>query len=173
VLASVDEADIVKVALNQKVIITADAIPNRQFAGKVVRIATKGTDVSNVVTFEVKIELTGDTEDLLKPEMTVNVQVISVEHGEAMLVPANAIIRENGKDFITIVKPGGAREKRTVQTGLTDEDNVEVLGGVSLDEKVVIQNEQPSKFSNEKADRPERSDSKGDASKSDSKKSGK
>src|ERR1051325_879382 len=57
VLASVDESDIGHVTLDQDVNITADAYAGRTFKGKVVRIATKGVNVTNVVTFEVKIEV--------------------------------------------------------------------------------------------------------------------
>ncbi|MCX6999121.1 MAG: efflux RND transporter periplasmic adaptor subunit [Candidatus Sumerlaeota bacterium] len=51
VLASVDESDIGKVDEEQDVLITADAYPEKFFSGKVVRIATKGVNASNVVTF--------------------------------------------------------------------------------------------------------------------------
>src|SRR5439155_4332181 len=53
VLASVDESDIGTIVVDQPAIITVDAYPGRQFKGKVVRIATKGVNVTNVVTFEV------------------------------------------------------------------------------------------------------------------------
>ena len=58
-LASVDESDVGTVELGQEVSITVDAFANRRFTGKVVRIATKGLSTSNVVTFEVKIEILG------------------------------------------------------------------------------------------------------------------
>ena len=57
VLAAVDESDIGRVREGQNVDITVDAHPGKKFAGKVVRIATKGNVANNVVTFEVKIEV--------------------------------------------------------------------------------------------------------------------
>lgn len=59
VLASVDESDIGKIRLGQPATITVDAYPSTQFVGKVVRIARKGVNTQNVVTFEVKIEVLG------------------------------------------------------------------------------------------------------------------
>ena len=59
VLASVDESDIGKVEVGQPATILVDAYPSMQFAGKVVRIASKGVNTQNVVTFEVKIEVLG------------------------------------------------------------------------------------------------------------------
>ena len=57
ILASVDESDIGKVKIGQDVSITVDAYKDKKFAGKVVRISTAGVSISNVVTFEVKIEV--------------------------------------------------------------------------------------------------------------------
>lgn len=59
-LASVDESDIGRVRVGQDVRITADAYSGRTFIGKVSRIATRGVNLSNVVTFEVKIEVLGE-----------------------------------------------------------------------------------------------------------------
>ena len=60
VYASVDESDIGRVQLGQSVDITADAFAGRRFRGVVSRIATKGTNTSNVVTFEVQIRVLSD-----------------------------------------------------------------------------------------------------------------
>lgn len=57
VLAAVDESDIGLVQAGQKVMISADAFPDRRFGGTVERIALKGENNANVVTFEVKIEV--------------------------------------------------------------------------------------------------------------------
>ena len=60
VYAAVDESDIGRVQLGQSVNIDADAFPGVTFDGNVTRIATKGTNTSNVVTFEVQIEVLGE-----------------------------------------------------------------------------------------------------------------
>ena len=73
VLVSVDESDIGKVAGGQAARITVDAYPDEVFKGEVVLVATKGLLTSNVVTFEVKVEVTGDNRTLLKPEMTAKI----------------------------------------------------------------------------------------------------
>ncbi|MFH1539749.1 MAG: HlyD family efflux transporter periplasmic adaptor subunit [bacterium] len=57
VVSSVDESDIGSVRPGQEVEITADAFPDQRFRGVVDRIAPKGQNVSNVVTFEVRIEV--------------------------------------------------------------------------------------------------------------------
>jgi multidrug resistance efflux pump len=99
VLASVDESDIGNVmdpargAEKQKVRVTADSFPGQVFEGYVVRVATKGVNTSNVVTFEVKIEITSENRTLLRPEMTGTASIICAARPDALTIPASAFSR--------------------------------------------------------------------------------
>jgi HlyD family secretion protein len=98
VLASVDESDIGLVLdpargdEQQKVRITADAFPDKTFDGRVVRVATKGVNTSNVVTFEVKIEVTSNNRSFLRPEMTCTAKIICADSPDVLSIPATAFI---------------------------------------------------------------------------------
>jgi HlyD family secretion protein len=146
ILASVDESDIGHVALDQDVNITADAYAGRTFKGKVVRIATKGVNVSNVVTFEVKIEVLDDAKRLLKQEMTANVQIVAAQRDDVVLVPAQAVSRKQGEVHATVVTESGRTEERTVKLGLNDGDNWEVLEGLKEGEVVQLKPEAQSRW---------------------------
>lgn len=136
ILASVDESDIGKVELGQKVIITADAFPEQRFFGKIERIATKGINISNVVTFEVKIEVLGRKKSLLKPEMTANVEIIVGEKEEALLVPSEAVLRKKREHFVRVMKDDGSVEKRPVQAGMSDGVVTEITSGLNQGDTV-------------------------------------
>jgi HlyD family secretion protein len=138
VMASVDESDIGQVKVGQTVDITADAFPGKHFGGKVVRIATQGVNTTNVVTFEVKIEVTSENKGLLKPQMTANVQIIEANKPNVITVPMLSIIRKQHKTYVTIVKPDNSTEEREVQLGIDDGDNQEVLSGISAGESVLV-----------------------------------
>jgi multidrug efflux pump subunit AcrA (membrane-fusion protein) len=139
VLASVDESDIGQVKLDSTCLVTADAFPGKRFRGKVVRIATKGVNTSNVVTFEVKIEITGENKSLLKPEMTTNCQIVSAQKDDVLIVPTQAVTRKDRRTTVaTVVLPGGKQEERTVTTGLSDGDNYEITDGLAEGDTVVV-----------------------------------
>jgi RND family efflux transporter MFP subunit len=146
VLASVDESEIGKVKLDQPVNVTADAYPGRKFHGQVVRIATKGVNVSNVVTFEVKIEVMDEKKTLLKPEMTANVQIIAAQKDDVPVVPAAAVVRKQGKLYATVVGTSGVNEEREIQVGLGDGERWEIVKGLAEGETVVVRNEAQSKW---------------------------
>jgi HlyD family secretion protein len=139
VLASVDESEIGQVALGQRVVITADAFPSRMFQGEVVRIATRGEAVTNVVTFEVKIEVAGQDKEKLKPEMTANVEIVVAEADDTLLVPAEAVLRDGFQRYVqlpgTEEQPG---EKREVTAGIDDGFQIEILAGLQEGDEVVV-----------------------------------
>jgi len=143
VLASVDESYIGEVTVGQRATITADAYPGKRFRGEVVRIATKGANLSNVVTFEVKIEVMGEDKALLKPEMTANVDVICAEKKDALLVPVDAVTVKGGKHVVTLAagKANGADpkgEEKQVEIGITDGQKTEIVSGLKEGDTVVV-----------------------------------
>jgi HlyD family secretion protein len=137
VLASVDESDIGGVQVGQPVDITADAFPGKYFTGKVVRIALTGVNTSNVVTFEVKIEVTSANKDLLKPQMTANVEIIEQSKSNVVMIPMMAIARRGWKTFVNLLKPDNTTEEREVTLGINDGENQEVTSGLSGGEQIL------------------------------------
>ena len=139
VVAAVDESDIGKVRESQTVTITADAYPGKTFQGQVVQIATRGVNASNVVTFEVKIEVLGDEKALLKPEMTANVEVLTAAKDDAVLVPAEAVVHKGrGKQIVTVVGKGGSKEEVDVTSGLSDGTKTEIASGLTEGQTVLV-----------------------------------
>jgi multidrug efflux pump subunit AcrA (membrane-fusion protein) len=137
VLASVDESDIGRVQVGQSAIITADAFPGKEFEGRVLRIATQGVNLNNVVTFEVKIEVIGKNKSLLKPEMTTNVIIIIEQKDDVLLIPSEAVLRKAG-GYVAEVMKDGVKEERKVRGGINDLTMLEIVDGLSEGEVVVI-----------------------------------
>jgi len=142
VLASVDESDIGRVELGQNVIITADAFPRERFSGKIERIGTKGVNISNVVTFEVKIELLGTNKSLLKPEMTTNIEIIFAEKEDVLLVPSGAVLNKDDQHFVRVMIDDGSVKERPVQVGISDGVLTEITGGLNKGDMVVYRPEE-------------------------------
>jgi HlyD family secretion protein len=88
---NISEADVGNVAVGQDATFTVDAYPEKKFRGKVSEIRNAPTTISNVVTYDVVIQV--DNKDLkLKPGMTANVSVL-VAHKEGVLKIPNAALR--------------------------------------------------------------------------------
>lgn len=158
ILASVDESDIGEVREGHKSKITVDAFPGEEFTGTVVRIASKGTNVSNVVTFEVKIEVESDNKALLKPEMTANVSISVAAAENALTAPIRAISRKGKDGFITVVTGEGPEEKQEqvpVKTGINDGVRIELTeGGKEGDRVLLVRSDDESRWRNQSNPRP-------------------
>jgi HlyD family secretion protein len=138
--ANVDESDIGKVKLGQRATITCDAYPGRRFRGKVVRIATKGTNNNNVVTFEVKIEVEGEGKELLRPEMTANVEIQADRKEDVLLLPNEAVQFGRMGYFVETAKADDPTTtvRKQVKIGITDGLQTEIVEGVTEGEEVIV-----------------------------------
>ncbi len=141
-MATVDESDIGEVRVGQRASIKVASFPNRIFVGKVVRIATKGVNSSNVVTFEVKVEVLDEHKDLLRPEMTGSVVVVEAEKADVLTSPAAAISRRGGQAYVTMADG----KSRQVATGLEGPDMVEITSGLAAGERVVVTADLPTRW---------------------------
>lgn len=138
VLVSVDESDIGIIEAGQPARITMDAYPDISFRGEVVRVATKGVTVSNVVTFEVKVEVKGKHRQWLKPEMTANVDITVVDKDDVLLLPVQAVARQRREQFVTLKLDDEQTERRLVDIGSNDGLNIEIKSGVVEGDEVVM-----------------------------------
>lgn len=144
--ASVVEADIAKVKEGQNVRFTVDSYSDDYFYGTVTQVRDEATTTSNVVTYTVVIGI-DNTDMKLKPGMTANVEIITAEEKDVILVPNQALRfyiddSDNAKRYkdrgVWIMK-NGKPERVVVKIGVSDEDNTQILeGNIKLGDEVII-----------------------------------
>lgn len=150
VIADVDEADIGEVKEGQRVTFTVDAFPNDTFNGQVTQVRQEATTESNVVTYEVVISAPNN--DLkLKPGLTANVTIFTMEKKNVLAVPSKALrFTPNehlmGKDEVIAdcegnekvwTKEGKNLKAYPVKTGTTNGTLTEILSGVKAGTAVI------------------------------------
>jgi len=139
VLASVDESQIGNVRVGQGVDVTVDAFSREKFKGSVVRIATTGANVSNVITFEVKIEVLSENKSMLKPEMTANVEIVVAEKADVLRIPMAALSRTPDGAFVNVKRSDGrVQERAPVDVGVSDGTDIEIVSGLEESDAVYL-----------------------------------
>ena len=129
------ERDYARIAVGQEAEIHVDALPAERFLGEVVRIAP----VLDVQTRTAVVHLRIDNlESRLKPGMHARVSVIVDRRQNARLLPIAALLERDGQPavFVLVGEPPVA-EKRTISVGLTNDKSVEVLSGLSPEDRIV------------------------------------
>lgn len=122
--------------MGQEATVTVDAYPESMMNGTVQRVATKGVVTSNVVTFEVKVEVTSRRKNLLKPEMTANVSITTVDKPDALLLPVEVVNRRGPKTFVLLSGEGGKPTEQEVKIGDSDGENIEIIEGLQAEDEV-------------------------------------
>ncbi|MDD2212047.1 MAG: efflux RND transporter periplasmic adaptor subunit [Clostridia bacterium] len=140
VVVFVNEYDAIKVKKDNLVEIYSDALEGKIYRGYVSQIAPlaeiKQTSIGLENKVKVKITLEERAEEF-KPGFTVNVNIPLDKKPQALLVPSNAVLEEEGKSIV-FVYDNGLAERREVQKGLSTDLFQEITAGLQEDEIVII-----------------------------------
>jgi len=129
------EKDIAKVKKGQRVRILVDAYPEKIFPGEVSEIASQ----VNPLTRKLKIDIEVINEEhLLKPGMFARVEIITREHENILVVPLKAVLEKEEQKVVLTVRENKAKMV-PVETGINDDENIEIRKGLALGEKVIIE----------------------------------
>jgi HlyD family secretion protein len=134
--AFVDEPEIGKLQVGQRVSLTWDAIPGRTWDGVVAHVPT--TVVSRGTRSVGEIVLNVDNQDLkLLPNVNVNVMITTARQDNALTVPREAVVQESGKHYVYVINDG--RLKRTeVQTAISSLTRIQVVKGLQDNQTVAL-----------------------------------
>ncbi len=138
VMANVLEKDVGLVRVGMKAKILTDAYPEKPFEGTVVRI-NKALDLATrTLQAEINIPNPGH---LLKPGMFAKIQMILKEEPNALTIPREAVLQQDGKDFVFAVE-GSQAFRKPVITGIEQEDLIEIVEGVKEGDKIVVRGQE-------------------------------
>lgn len=132
----VPEAQIGKVATGQGISMQTSAYPDRSFAGTVVRVLPSLNATARTLTVEAEVP-NGD--GLLKPGQFATVRITQSQPENAIMIPAAAVKTEGDLNKIYVIVDGAARE-RLVQTGLLENDLIQIKQGLNEGDTVAISN---------------------------------
>lgn len=151
--AEVGETEVVGVRVGQTARVKVDAIPDREYRGRVVEIgssaAVRQGAGAGVRYFKVKVAVE-DADDRLRPGMTAQVSIVTSTATRVVAVPIQSVVErvpgakdpeadagdQPKKKYALVVKDGKARQTE-VTTGISDATHVAILAGVRAGEEVV------------------------------------
>ena len=136
VKAQVDETDIGSIRIGQSVNIELDAYPGQAIPGKVEHVAFESKTVSNVNIYEVDIA-PGRVPKFFRAGMSATVNFVLQERDNILVLPLNAVKKIGNQSYVFIQKKNKT-EALQIKTGLENNTNIEVAGGLSEGDEVVI-----------------------------------
>ena len=138
------EVDINSVSLGQAVVLSFDAILEKEYHGKLIKVGRIGQDVQGVVNFIVTVELT-DADEFVRPGMTAAVNIVVKEIENTILIPNKAVRLVDGERVVYVLRDG-LPEMIEIRLGASAEA-MSVLASNTLEEGDLIILNPPSTFS--------------------------
>lgn len=141
--AFVDEPELGPVAPGQRVLITWDALPNRQWEGRTEQIPKTVVPRNTRSVGEVLCSVDNSSRDLL-PNANVSVQIIVHQAKNALVVPRGAVRDDGQHRYVYVVEEtglGGATQilrRREIQIGINSATSFQVLQGLNEGEEIAL-----------------------------------
>ncbi len=148
----VDETEVVHLAAQQKVVLHVDAIPGREYTGKVVEIGSSGyskPSQPDVTFFQTKV-LFDAPDEALRPGMSARAEIQVSTHAEALAVPIQSVVerKPKGADVaaggkkpqpvsVVFLIVDGKVKSVPVESGISDATDVEIVSGLAGGEQVI------------------------------------
>lgn len=139
----VPEADINRIAVDQPVVMSFDAILGKEYNGKIVEVGRVGTTVTGIVNFKVTIELS-DIDSEVLPGMTAAVNIVISQLEDVLLVPNRAVRLKDGQRVVYLLKLG-VPTAVPIEIGAQSDLTSQILSGEVQEGDTVVLNP-PTQF---------------------------
>jgi multidrug efflux pump subunit AcrA (membrane-fusion protein) len=125
----INEIDIAKIKVRQKVTLSIDAFPDKELKGEVISVANIGQPMpkSDSKVFAVNIRVYGSDPDL-KPAMTTGNLIQTGVYKDKLYVPSEAVFETDSTKFVYLKKSKPVRQ--LVDVGEENEDYIIINKGV-------------------------------------------
>lgn len=143
----VDEAEVGKIKKGTVLEVSLGAIEKKKYPAKLTFIAPKGTEENGAVQFKIKADVTLDDQYFVRAGYSANANIVLAKK-DSVLAIKEALLqfdKKNDKPYVEIEKGDQEFEKKDVELGISDGINVEILSGVTKDDKIKIWNKTSKK----------------------------
>lgn len=139
VKADITEADAGQIAAGQKVLITASALPDEKYYGKVAEIGLEAVSKikNSSETTAIPVVVSVNNGKLLRPGFSVDLEITTAIDKKALVVPYEAVVDKKGYTQVYVVRNGKVHLQK-VKTGISDSLVIQIVSGVNKDDKVVL-----------------------------------
>lgn len=134
----VDETEVGKLREGMPLILTIGAIDSDKFDAALEHISPKGVLENGAIQFEIRAEVRLKENVFVRAGYSANADIVLARRDSVMTLGEGLLQFENEQPFVEIETGPGVFEKRFVKTGLSDGIRIEVLEGLTMDDKVKV-----------------------------------
>lgn len=138
----VDEADVDKLKIGMPLTINLAAIKNKDFEAKLRFVAPKGNEETGAVQFTIKADVYQDENYYVRAGYSANASMV-LERKEDVLAIKEILVqfdKETEAPYVEVETGEQQFERRDVELGISDGIQVEILSGLTKDDKIKVWN---------------------------------
>ncbi len=132
----IDESEVGKLSEGMNLIMHIGAIENQTFKAVLEYISPKGEKENGAMQFEIKAAVQLQDSLFIRAGYSANADIVLARKDSVLAIPESLLIFEDGKQFVEVEKTEQNFEKTEVKTGLSDGINIEILSGITKDDKL-------------------------------------
>lgn len=137
----VDESDVGKIKLWMDLILSIGAIEEEKFEASLEYIAPKGAEDKGAVQFEIKARLKLKSSHFIRAGYSANADIVLDRKDKVLAIKESLLQFEDQTAFVEVETAPQQFEKRTIELGLSDGINIEVISGLTIKDKIKIWNQ--------------------------------
>ena len=155
----IDESEVEKLKIEMPLVINLGAIQNKDFDAKLKFIAPKGNEEQGTVKFKIEADVFLDNSINVRAGYSANASLV-LEKKDSVMVISEALLQFDKSDeeaFVEIEKSDQKFKRIKIETGVSDGINIEILSGLTIDDKIKVWNEtKPEKIGDDDEDDDEK-----------------
>jgi HlyD family secretion protein len=138
----VDESEVGKIKAGMNLILSVGAIEKETFEAKLEYISPKGVEEEGAIQFEIRAKLKLKKSHFIRSGYSANADIVLEKRDNVLAIPESLLQFETDKVFVEVENGTQEFEKRYIEVGVSDGIRIEVVNGLSKDDKVKVWNKQ-------------------------------
>ena len=134
----VDESEINKINIGMELILTIGAISDAKFDATIEYIAPKGLEISGAVQFNIRARVKTDDRYFIRAGYSASADIVLDKRKNVLAVEEGNLIFKDSDVFVEVQTGANIFEKRKISIGLSDGIYIEVLSGLTLNDKLKV-----------------------------------
>ncbi|MFZ4463288.1 MAG: efflux RND transporter periplasmic adaptor subunit [Bacteroidales bacterium] len=132
----VDESEVGKLREGMELILTIGAIETDKFSAVLERISPKGVEENGAIQFEIRASVSLKDKQFIRAGYSANADIVLDRRNEVLAINESLLKFEGDTAFVEVETSPQTFEKRLVKTGLSDGLVIEVLDGLTVNDKI-------------------------------------
>ncbi len=132
----VDESEVGKIRVGMELLLTIGAIEGEQFEALLEHIAPKGLEENGAIQFEIRAAMELRDDFFIRANYSANADIVLDRRDDVLAISEALLQFEDDKIFVEVEIAPQSFEKRFIETGLSDGIQIEVIAGVTEEDRI-------------------------------------